>query len=158
MKAWTYFYITTLVLLTSCSSHSYNTDKLVLIAAEGTPEELRSVLERAKIDDVSTIRFDQHRSLSHAAIANINHPDVIYVLRDFGEDIDSKDANERTPLDYAMNNNASEAARILLELGADFKSPRSNGSSIVDSCRKVVLRDEPTHRTCNIIVGFDNKE
>lgn len=139
--------------VTSCNT-SIQTDEIVRITAEGTPEELRNEIEAEKISDISSIRFGRDYALTHIAIGNELHPQVINVLYEFGGDINAQDTDLRTPLDYAVDNDNPRAARILLELGADPLRENGSGFNVLNACKNVVLRDFPNHRTCNVILNF----
>lgn len=143
-----------LLFSSSCSSASTQADKIVRVTAEGTSEELSSMISALEIEDVSTIQFGRNYSLTHAAIANKLNPEVINILYKFGGDINAQDDDLRTPLDHAINNDNSKAARILLELGADPTIENNAGVNVLDTCRNVALRNMPNHSACNTVINF----
>ncbi len=144
-------------LLSSCSN-STQYQEVIRLSAEGTPEELRSEIVAESIENISTIRFGRNYSLIHIAIGNQSYPEVIRVLHDFGADLNAQDDDLRTPLDYAVDNDNAESARILLELGADPLSKNIAEVNVIESCKNVVLRDFPNHNTCNVILSLAGKQ
>lgn len=145
--------ISVLLFILSCGA-SAQIDEIIRITAEGTSEELLDIIKALNISDVSTIRLGRNYSLMHVAIGNESHPEVINVLYEFGGDVNAQDDDLRTPLDYAVDNDTPEAARILLELGANPLLRNGSGVHVLDSCRNVVLRDFPNHNTCKTILDL----
>ncbi len=136
-------------LMVGCMESSAN-DEAARIAYEGTPQELREMLQRDP--QLCTYRFGRDNGLAHAAAGNRNHPEVIDVLAEFDCDLNAPDQDGREALTFAIDSNIPQTAERLIANGADPLELEWGGESHYDVCKRVVLRDVPDHETCLLIV------
>ena len=85
--------------------------------------EDEAALRKAVTIDLVAERDDERRTLLHWA-ADGNHLVAIRVLVEAGADVDALDDEELTPLTYSVCNGLTEAAKLLVRLGANTETAK----------------------------------
>ena len=125
-------------------------EELARISAHGTPAEMTKALDAAG-PDASKVRFGRDAALTHAAVVNHDHPEMIDLLVELGAPIDAQDADGRTPLHHAIDADDAEATRRFLSLGADLTLENSAGLTPPAFCR-LAMKSLPDHESCRLVI------
>jgi ankyrin repeat protein len=95
----------------------------------------RALAAGAQIDGLDTRRSPNGRRASNwAAIGN--HVDAIRFLVAHGANVNAANLTGFTPLHHAAENGQAEAAKVLLELGADRRVQNGVGETAADVARR----------------------
>lgn len=139
---------------TDGSTSEFDIMPLVHAAAEESLEQVELELARLprtlQAKDI-LLDYSEH-NLMHAAALNKEHPDVLLLLHQLEVDINAQDRYGRTPLHQAIDANNVDAAKILLDFGADISILNEAGSSPVEYCNGVLQYHYPDHQTCLVVV------
>jgi hypothetical protein len=108
---------------------SISWDIALAYAAEyGNIQMVRMSRDAGALTSVKYARFCPDLPLMFYAVDG-DHPDIVSLLLEWGEDIECRDAPAATPLIYAANMGSPKVLEILLRRGADVNARVANGHS-----------------------------
>lgn len=108
-------------------------DKLYEHLAERSGEDISVYL--STLEDAYTIKNTNGENLLHKA-SHAGRADIVKILvTEFNFDMNGADGQGYTPLHEAARAGMTEAARALLELGADVLRKTNNGRAVVECAR-----------------------
>ncbi|GFG16490.1 hypothetical protein IFM5058_07984 [Aspergillus udagawae] len=110
-----------------CDAGSYGCS-LTYAAEHGNIQLVRTFLDGGARTSVKYARFCPDLPLIFCAVDG-DHPDIVSLLLERGEDIECRDAAAATPLIYAAKMGSPKALDILLQRGADVNARDVNGHS-----------------------------